>query len=230
VTEPEPARLLIYISLVLLGATLLVSVLWRFASRRRTLPCPVWLSWMVELDNPFTKTNRSKVIIEHLDLRPGMAVLDVGCGPGRLTLPIAKAVGTGGEVVAVDIQPGMLQRVHEKARAMNIANVRTVQAAVGDGKLERDRFDKALLVTVLGEIPDRAAALREIYHALKPGGILSVTEVIFDPHFQGQRTVAQLARAAGFREKARFGNRFAFTLHLEKPLATEQTQAGPTTH
>jgi len=41
-----------------------------------------------------------------------------------------------------------------------------------------------VLVTVLGEVPDREAALREIFDALKPGGILSVTEIIFDPHFQ----------------------------------------------
>ncbi len=72
-------------------------------------------------------------------------------------------------------------------------------------------------MTVLGEIPDRESALSEIFAALKPGGILSVTEVIFDPHFQRRGTVAELAKAAGFRERAMFGNRFAYTLHFEKP-------------
>jgi hypothetical protein len=52
---------------------------------------------------------------------------------------------------------------------------------------------------------------------LKPGGILSITEVIFDPHFQRQATVAALAQAAGFRHKALFGHRLAYTMHLEKP-------------
>jgi hypothetical protein len=52
---------------------------------------------------------------------------------------------------------------------------------------------------------------------LKPGGILSVTEIIFDPHFQSRPTVARLARSAGFREQAFHGNRVAFTLNLEKP-------------
>jgi cyclopropane fatty-acyl-phospholipid synthase-like methyltransferase len=44
------------------------------------------------------------VIVDRLDLQPGMAVLDVGCGPGRLTIPIARQVGQQGEVVAMDIQ------------------------------------------------------------------------------------------------------------------------------
>jgi len=79
---------------------------------------------------------------------------------------------------------------------------------------DRNRFDRAVLVTVLGEIPDREAALREIFDALKPGGMLSVTEVIFDPHFQPRPTVARLARSVGFREQA---YRVAFTLNLEKP-------------
>jgi ubiquinone/menaquinone biosynthesis C-methylase UbiE len=146
-----------------------------------------------------------------------MKVLDAGCGPGRLTVPAARRVGDQGEVVAVDIQPGMLARARDKARAAALTNIRFLQAGVGEGKLGRNRFDRALLVTVLGEIPDREAALKEIFEALKPGGILSVTEIIFDPHFQGRGSVTRLALAAGFREKGFFGNRIAYTLHLERP-------------
>jgi ubiquinone/menaquinone biosynthesis C-methylase UbiE len=100
----------------------------------------------------------------------------------------------------------------------HIENVRLLEAAVGEGKLPRDRFDRALLVTVLGEIPDRESALCEIFDALKPGGRLSVTEVIFDPHFQSRQSVARLAHSAGFREKAFHGNRIAYTLNFEKPF------------
>jgi cyclopropane fatty-acyl-phospholipid synthase-like methyltransferase len=187
---------------------------WRFASR---LPCPVWLRWLVELDNPLTEANRSDVIIQRLDLQPGMTVLDIGCGPGRLTIAVAEQVGPQGAVVAIDLQTGMLRRAQERAQAADLSNIRFVQARVGEGKLEAGLADRALLVTVLGEIPDREAALREVFAALKPGGMLSVTETIFDPHFQRRDMVLRLADAVGFREKAFFGNRMAFTLNLERP-------------
>jgi ubiquinone/menaquinone biosynthesis C-methylase UbiE len=143
--------------------------------------------------------------------------LDAGCGPGRVAIPLARHVGPQGEVVAMDIQAGMLERAREKAAAANLTNIRFLEGGLGEGKLGRNRFDRSVLVTVLGEVPDREAALREIFDALKPGGILSVTEIIFDPHFQSRPTVARLARSVGFREQAFHGNRVAFTLNLEKP-------------
>jgi ubiquinone/menaquinone biosynthesis C-methylase UbiE len=207
-----------YVLLGSLGLLLLIGIGWRFASRRHTLPCPAWLRWFVELDNPFTKTNRAAVIIAHLDLEPGMAVLDAGCGPGRLTVPLAERLHSG-EVVAVDLQEGMLERAREKARKANVSNIRFVQAGLGEGKLPRDYFDRAVLVTVLGEIPDQIAALKELCDALKPGGLLSVTEVIFDPHFQSRGKVTRLAEGIGFRGCGFFGSCIAFTLHLQKPHA-----------
>jgi ubiquinone/menaquinone biosynthesis C-methylase UbiE len=181
------------------------------------LPCPSWLAWLVERDNPFTRTNRAAVILDHLDLRPGMTVLDIGCGPGRLAIPAARAVGPEGRVVAVDVQPAMLARAAEKAREAGLDNIRFEEARVGSGELGSPAADRALLVTVLGEIPDREAALREVFDALAPGGILSITELVFDPHFQSQRKVRSLARAAGFVEEALFGSRIAYTIHLRKP-------------
>ncbi len=112
---------IIGIAAVLFG----VAAVWIFASR---FPCPAWLRWLVELDNPLTRTNRAAVIIEHLDLEPGMVVLDFGCGPGRVTLPLARQVGETGEVVAVDIQAGMLDRARNKARAAALTNISFVHA------------------------------------------------------------------------------------------------------
>lgn len=195
----------------------IVSLVWRLVSNRKSLPCPSWLGWMVEMDNPFTETNRASVIIDLLRLQPGMRMLDTGCGPGRLSIPAAQAIGPQGELTALDLQPGMLTRVQEKAQAAGLANIRFVQAGLGEGKLEKDYYDRALLVTVLGEIPEQEAALREIYEALKPGGILSVTEVAFDPHFQGRESVRQVAGKAGLHEVSYFGKRLAYTMHFEKP-------------
>ena len=94
----------ISILLVVIVVALVVTS-WRLASRRQHLPCPVWLRWLVELDNPFTQTNRATFIVETLALSSGMTVLDAGCGPGRLTVPLAQGVGPTGRVVALDIQP-----------------------------------------------------------------------------------------------------------------------------
>lgn len=194
----------------------LVSLTWRLVSNRRSLPCPSWLGWMVEMDNPFTKTNRASVIIGLLSLQPGMKVLDAGCGPGRLSIPAAQAIGPQGELTALDLQPGMLARVQEKAHAASLGNIRFVQAGLGEGTLEQDYYDRAMLVTVLGEIPEQKTALKEIFAVLKPGGILSVTEVIFDPHFQGRESVRRLAGKVGFREIGFFGKQLAYTMHFEK--------------
>ena len=208
---------IIYIFFGLVGLFLLTIVGWRLASERYSLPCPTWLGWLVEMDSPFTETYRASVIVQRLNLQPGMRVLDVGCGPGRVTIPLAKQVGPRGQVTAIDLQPGMLHRAQAKAQAADLSNIQFLLVGVGEGKLERSEFDRALLVTVLGEIPNRDAALKEIFDALKPGGILSVTEIVFDPHYQSRATILRLAGAVGFREKEFFGNRFAFTLNLEKP-------------
>lgn len=208
----------VYVFIGLLALVAFISLFWRLGSRRFSLPCPVWLRWLVELDNPFTRIARAREIIDHLDLRPGMSVLDMGCGPGRLSVPVAHAVGAAGRVVAVDSQAGMLRRAREKALRANVANIEFVEANAGEGRPGREAFDRALLVSVLGEIRDRERALAEIFEALRPGGVLSVTEVIFDPHFQRRELVRRLAMAAGFREKAFFGNRIAFTLNLERPI------------
>lgn len=205
------------IALTAVIAIVLVAGIWRLASNRQSLPCPVWLRWMVELDNPFTKTNRAAFIVESLVLSEGMTVLDAGCGPGRLALPLAKGVGPTGKVLAVDIQQGMLDRASKKIEAAGLSNVKYLAAGLGDGKIPDGEFDRAVLVTVLGEIPNREAAFKELFTALKPGGILAVVEVIFDPHFQTRKSVTDLALATGFREKEFFGHKLAYVLHFQKP-------------
>lgn len=204
---------------IITGIVLVViSVLWRLSSKRYVLPCPSWLGWLVELDNPFSKINRAVTIIENAGIKEGMRVLDVGCGPGRVSIPVSNKVGSTGEVVAMDIQEGMLDRTKEKVSALGLKNVQFVQGDVGEGELEKNSFDRVLLVTVLGEIPDQKKALLAVYDVLKPGGVLSVTEIIFDPHFQRRSRVARVANEAGFVEKERFGGFFAYTINLEKPL------------
>jgi len=195
-----------------------VCLLWRFSSERYSLPCPAWLGWMIEMENPFTEVNRTPFILNHLKINPGMSVLDAGCGPGRVTPSLAQAVGPQGKVLALDIQQEMLTKVREKVKTLDLKNVFYLQTGLGNGKLDQDAFDRAILVTVLGEIPDQVSAMKELYRALKPGGILLITEIIFDPHFQRCKKVVHLANSTGFRKKEFFGGRLAYTITFEKPL------------
>lgn len=203
--------------LIVLAGFLAVFTAWRFASTQAALPCPPWLAWLVELDNPLFRTNRASAIIMGLDVRPGMRVLDAGCGPGRLTSPLALEVGSRGRVVAIDVQPEMLERARAKAERQRLKNIEFHEVELGANELTFDGFDRAVMVTVLGEIPNQEAALRELWHALKPGGVLCISEVIADPHFQSRKHVIELATQVGFREKSRVGGRLGYTLYLERP-------------
>lgn len=202
------------IALAALALITAIGVVWRWAA----WPCPSWLVPLLE--NPyFEAVAGAKLLLERAEIRPGMRVLDAGCGPGRVTLPASAAVGPSGRVVALDLQSGMLEKLRRRLEAQGAANVELLRAGLGEGKLGENQFDVALLVTVLGEIPDRLSALREIFRALRPGGVLSVTEVLPDPHYQSVSRVRELAARAGFRESAMHGGWLSYTLNLSKPAA-----------
>lgn len=161
-------------------------------------PFPASQAWL--LDNALGRLQAGR-ILWRLGIERGMRVVDVGCGPGRLTLPLARMVGGEGEVLAVDLQPAMLAMVERRAAAEGLQNVRTVEAGAGSGALPAGRFDLALLSFVLGEIPAdrRLAAIQEIAAALRTGGRLAVVEGIFDPHRQSREAVLALTEPAGLR-------------------------------
>jgi ubiquinone/menaquinone biosynthesis C-methylase UbiE len=168
------------------------------------------------VDNRFSRS-RTQRTLALLDLSPGMHVLDAGCGPGRLTIPIAQTVGPQGSVFALDIQPEMLSRAQAKATRASVSNVKFVLGSLGATAIPSSAFDRATLVTVLGEIPDRTAALKAIFASLRPGGFLLVSEVMGDPHYQSARTVRELAEQVGFRSARHDGNWLAYSLRLERP-------------
>lgn len=205
--------------ILIVAAFVGAAFLWRIASRRRRLPCPAWLAWL--LDNPYMRAVAgSAMLLDRASVGPGMRVLDAGCGPGRLTIPAAMRVGSAGEVVAVDVQEAMLARVRREVADRRLTNVRAVLGGIESVTtllgIDAGSFDRVLMVAVLGEVPNREAAMRAARAALKPGGILSVTEVLPDPHYQTRATVRRLAEDAGFQLAGSYGTPLAFTLNLRK--------------
>jgi ubiquinone/menaquinone biosynthesis C-methylase UbiE len=153
--------------------------------------------------------------LERMSVRPGQRILEIGPGPGRLLLPVARQVSPGGEAVGVDIQPGMIAQLTARAADAGISNVIGI---AGDAATMTPpgQFDTVYIALALGEIPDRDAVLRRCFDVLKPGGVLSITEMLPDPHFVPQRTVRRLAEGAGFRHKATLGSSLSFTASFEK--------------
>lgn len=195
---------------------LIIAFAWRKSSTKKSLPCPWWLGWMVEIDNPFAKVLHAKTIVHHADIKVGMKVLDAGCGPGRVTIPAARAVGTQGKVTALDLQQEMLQKTQQKVLNSGLFNVEYLQGSLAENKLTSHRFDRILLITVLGEVTQPREALQELYAALNSDGVLSITETVFDPHFQSRNKIRELAISVGFKEIANFGSWYAYTMNFAK--------------
>ena len=204
----------------IIGAIVALGILflfgWRWASGRWQLPCPSLFGWALEsrLYGWLSGTSRT---LARMKLQPGQRILEIGPGPGRLLIPAAERVQPDGEAVGIDIQPGMVARLKERAEKAGIDNLTVILGDATEPHVDEATFDLVFLVTTLGEIPNRAAAIRESFKALKPGGLLSITELFGDPHYQSRSSVKRLAEEAGFRLLAIHGHWWFFTANFVRP-------------
>jgi len=159
----------------------------------------------------------SSTILDRIKIEKGMIIADIGCGPGRISIPAASRVGDTGKIVALDIQEKMLKKLKDRMDKCGIKNIQPILGGIGNGLLKPYTFDRAILVTVLGEIPDKAQAIREIYNILKPGGLLSITELLPDPHYMSKKKVLNLAESQGFSFDRFYGNIISYTINFLKP-------------
>ena len=134
-----------------------------------------------KLDDPERqKWLPSETVASELALRPGMRVADIGAGTGYFTLPIARAVAPNGEVLAVDLQHEMLERLRarlEPGLAVTLITADAVRTTLADASI-----DLAFLANVWHEIDDRDAALEEMHRVLRPGGRIAILDWRPDVH------------------------------------------------
>ena len=203
------ADLIIFLCALIFGASL-GWIAWNVASKRWTLPCPSQFAWMVEMQNPLARHTRSENIIKFLCLKGSERVLEIGCGPGRVSIPLAKAIGEGGTLVSLDLQQEMLDRVESKRAAENLTQLQLVASDIRDYEVEIGTYDKVLLVMSLGEIPEANSELRQIRPWLVKNGELVVCESVFDPHFIRQKRLRWMMLESGYELKRLEGNLFGY--------------------
>ena len=182
--------------------------------RRNPSACPYNQRFWVQAPHPFITRDRLR---EVLAPRPGERILEVGPGTGYYTLHMADWVGPEGSVEILDVQQEMLDHTMGRANEAGLENLAPTLADAAAMPYEDGSFDAAFLVTVLGEIPDQDAALRELARVLRPGGRLVVGELMGDPHYVSIKPMRLRAAAAGLEFQTRSGNPMGFFARFSKP-------------
>ncbi len=181
--------------------------------RKNPSACPYGQRFWVEAPHPLITRPRLREILAP---EPGERVLEVGPGTGYYTLEMAEWLKPDGEVDILDLQQEMLDHTMGRAAERGLENVAPTQSDATGMPYQDGTYDAAYLVTVLGEIPDQEAALREISRVLKPGGRLIVGELIGDPHYVRLGPLRLRASGAGLSYERRVGNALGYFARFAK--------------
>lgn len=213
--ENSMPQTLVYIILALPLVALVLHTVVRIIRYFYKFPMPEFLANLI--DNPFRRKIQppSEMPIRH-GIKPGMTVLEVGPGNGRYTLETARRVGSTGKVIAVDIEPKMIERVTQRAHAEGVTNLEARVADVYNLPFKEGEFDAIDMIAVISEIPEPERAMREFYRVLKPFGTLAFSELLIDPDYPMAQTLIRMASKAKFRLQKKMGGFFSYTVVFEK--------------
>ncbi|GAA5520104.1 class I SAM-dependent methyltransferase [Aliifodinibius salicampi] len=109
-------------------------------------------------------------LLEKASLQKDQKVLDISCGTGLVTFPIAKAVGGKGEVTGIDLSEGMIDKAAEEAKRRGFSNIIFQHMDAEELDLPDESFDVAINSLGLMYYPDPGKAIREMYRVVKPEG------------------------------------------------------------
>jgi ubiquinone/menaquinone biosynthesis C-methylase UbiE len=164
-------------------------------SEKQPFVCPVWMSKSLDLGLRRWLHDARKILAPYV--REGMAVLDLGCGPGFFTLGLARLVASSGRVTAADLQKGMLANTRRKVAAAGMTSVVSFHRCGRETIGLVDKFDFILCFWMLHEVPDQARFLRETGALLKANGRLLVAEPFWHVSRRKFRESVALIEGAG---------------------------------
>jgi 2-polyprenyl-3-methyl-5-hydroxy-6-metoxy-1,4-benzoquinol methylase len=161
------------IFLIAFGLVMLVTI-----EARAQLGSRETKEWIQNLDRPERIAGlKIDKVLPLLKLKPGDKVADIGAGAGAFSLPLAKAVAPAGKVYAVDIDPGLLDYIAQKAKKENIDNIQTVKGEFSDPKLPAHDVDLGFFHDVLHHIENRQAYLKALGTYMKPSSRIALIEM-----------------------------------------------------
>ena len=123
-----------------------------------------------------TSEERPELVLAALELKPGMAVADLGAGSGYYSWRMARRVGDKGIVYAVDVQPEMVRLLEKQMAERGVTNVRPLLGIPADPRLPEGRLDLVVMVDVYHELEYPFEVLASVVRALKPGGRVAFVE------------------------------------------------------
>ena len=130
--------------------------------------------WLIREERD--QEENTKLLLKALQIKQGQTVADIGCGNGFYTLQLAKLVGPRGRVLAVDIQPEMLELLSKRASEAGIDNIEPILGTPADPKLPAGALDLVLLVDVYHEFAYPEQMLTAIRESLSPTGRVALAE------------------------------------------------------